>query len=225
MTSTHILGVGKQVLSGSKDGTVRLWSVGQGTEEKKWVVPEKKFVDGMVVVDDAEGLKALGVAEGDSIILAASPDGSLTAFSLASDAGAEPVFLVQPDVYSNLISIAYSPKLQALVTGHQNGTIAFRRLKTLRAEEGSIGDIPPTLVMRNESPIYSVAFDERDGGLLVGTGSGLPCRLNVEEEGTGFKVEVKEEYGGWEAVGIETWAVAPDGVWCAGGEGGMITRY
>lgn len=225
VTSTRIVGVGKQVLSGSKDSTVRLWNVGQEAEEKKWTVPDGKLVDGMVVVDDAEGVKTLGGAEGDSIILAASPDGLLTAFSLASDSGAEPAFAVQPDVYSNLISIDYSPKLQAIVTGHQNGTVAIRQLKTLRAAEGSIEDISPTLVMRNESPIYSVVFDERNGGILVGTSSGLPCRLGLEVDGSQFTVDTTEEYGGWEAVGIETWAVAPDGVWCAGGDGGVITRY
>lgn len=225
VTSTHIIGVGKQVLSGSKDSTVRLWNVGQGAEEKKWTVPDGKFVDGIVVVDDAEGVKTLGGAEGDSIALAASPEGSLTAFSLASESGAEPAFVVQPDIYSNLISIDYSPKLQAIVTGHQNGTIAVRQLKTLRAAEGSIEDVSPTLVMRSESPIYSVVFDDRDDGILVGTGSGLPCRLSLQVDGSGITVDTKEEYGGWEAVGIETWAVAPDGVWCAGGEGGVITRY
>lgn len=225
VTSTHIVGVGRQVLSGSKDSSVRLWSVGQGTEDKKWIVPDGKFVDGMVVIDDAEGLSALGGADGDSIILAASPDGSLTAYSLASESGADPAFVVQPDVYSNLISIDYSPKLQAIVTGHQNGTVAIRHLKTLRAVEGSIEDTSPTLVMRNESPIYSAVFDDRDGGILIGTSSGLPCRLGLEVDGSEFKVETKEEYGGWEAVGIETWAIASDGVWCAGGEGGVMTRY
>lgn len=225
VTCTHIVGVGKQVLSGSKDSTVRLWNVGQGAEEKKWVVPDGKFVDGMVVVDDAEGLKTLGGAEGDAIIIAASPDGSLTAFSMASESGAEPAFVVQPDVFSNLISINYSPKHQAIVTGHQNGTVAIRHLKSLRAAEDSIEDVSPTLVMRNESPIYTAVFDERNGGILVSTGSGLPCRLDVKFDGSEIKVETKEEYGGWEAVGIETWTIAPDGVWCAGGDGGVMTRY
>jgi hypothetical protein len=61
ITCLHILGIGKQVLSGSKDGTVRLWDVGSGKEVGKWDMEGRKGVEGMVVVDDERGLRELGL--------------------------------------------------------------------------------------------------------------------------------------------------------------------
>jgi proteasomal ATPase-associated factor 1 len=60
--------------------------------------------------------------------------------------------------------------------------------------------------------------------LLVGTTAGLPARLVIRADSDEIEVVVKEEYGGWDAVGIESWAVGEEGAWCGGGEGGL-RRY
>jgi hypothetical protein len=59
----------------------------------------------------------------------------------------------------------------------------------------------PTRLRRNESPIYTLVLDGKD--LLVGTASGLPCRLALEQVGEGWRARTKIEYAGWEAVGVE----------------------
>ncbi len=60
---------------------------------------------------------------------------------------------------------------------------------------------------------------------MVGTAAGLPCRLSVDVAEEGIRVGVKEELAGWEAVGVEAWAISAEGgIWCAGGEGG-VRRY
>lgn len=217
ITSTHILGVGRQVLSGGKDGTVRLWNVGAAKEERQWRL--KQPVEAMIVVDDERGLSALASSgvQGE-VILAATPDGSLAAFALDSDS-ADPLFATPPSA-SKLISAAYSPELELIATGHADGTIVLRHLAALSSSEPT-----QTVVKRNEAAIYSLAFD--GPSLLVGTAAGLPARLALDipqDSGLAIGVSVAEEFAGWEAVGVETWAVATDGAWCAGSDG-VLRRY
>lgn len=229
ITATHIVGVGRQVLSASKDGTVRLWDVGKGEEVKQWNVYPGKFIDAMVVVEDARGLRALGVdSEDEHVILAATPDGTVSAFALSSDSGSPALFTSRALVDSRLECIAYSPATGLIATGHTNGTIVVRNMDTLLAAPGAIEDVPPLIVRRNVGPVFSLVFVDHASGndtdLLVGTSAGLPCRLGLAVDGATITPTVKEEYAGWEAVSVETWAVASDGVWCAGGEGG-VRRY
>lgn len=223
ITGTHIIGVGRQVLSSSKDGSVRLWNVGAGAEERKWRIGQA--IDAMVVVDDERGLDALrsgGAEVGTGVILAAAPDGTLTAFSLDSTSP-DPLFATSPTA-SKLISAAYSPVLGVVATGHADGTITLRRLADLLPSSSPESEpaSTSTTVKRNEASIYSLAFD--GPSLLVGTASGLPARLAVDVTEGAITVRVAEEFAGWEAVGVETWAVAPDGAWCAGADG-VLRRY
>jgi proteasomal ATPase-associated factor 1 len=198
--------------------------VGQGAEAKKWTLAGGKPVDAMVVVEDQSGLSSLGVIqEDDKVILAASTDGTITAYTLSSDSGSAPLFTASPWSSSKLLSVAYSPASQLLATGHADGTITLRSLESLVANDGA--NSATAVITRNDARIYSLAFVETQGtDLLVGTASGLPCRLGLDVEGIDIAVTVKEEYAGWEAVGIETWARASDGVWCAGGDN-RIRRY
>jgi proteasomal ATPase-associated factor 1 len=212
ITSTAILGVGKQVLSASKDGTLRVWDVGAGTEARRWAVGGS--VEALVVVEDEVGLAALGQGAGQRVALAATPEGSISAYVLESESAA-PLFTVSPAVSSSkLLSIAYDPASQLVASGHADGKIVLRRLAALAGDNSDA-----VVVRRNVAPIFSLAFAGTD--LLVGTGSGLPCRLAIDAD---LNATVKEEYAGWEAVAIESWAVAPDGVWCAGGEK-SVRRY
>lgn len=216
ITSTHVLGVGRQVLSAGKDGSVRLWNVGGGKEERSWRV--KLPVEAMIVVEDEAGTSALS-AEG-AVILATTQDGAITAFALDSSSS-DPIFATPPSG-SKLISAAYSPSLGLMATGHADGTIALRHLSSLRRSPTTDSPPPATVVKRNEAAIYSLFFD--GSSLLVGTASGLPARLTLTlSPSSEIGVSVAEEFAGWEAVGVATWAVG-DGAWCAGSDG-VLRRY
>lgn len=235
LTSVSILGIGKQVVSSSKDGSVRVWEVGSAKEVRKWETSGRKAILKTIIVEDAAGLSALGAQNQERCVLAITATG-LEVFDWEADAGVAGGTRKTGEwgIGSNLVSAAYDPSTGTLATGHANGVISLRRLDDLEAV---------TIVTRNEASVYSLLWDE--GDLLVGTASGLPCRLavkmqaqrrDVRGEGAeelpggegrkgGYRVSTKEEYAGWEAVGVETWTRGLDGsVWCAGGEGG-IRRY
>ncbi|KAL7422129.1 hypothetical protein Q5752_002772 [Cryptotrichosporon argae] len=217
VTAARILGVGKEVLTASKDGSVRLWTVGSAKEEARW--DAGGAVEDIAVVSAA----ALGLDLDDAdvsderkctAVLAFRQDGAVAACNLAHSR-APPLFVLDNAVGSNLLCAAVDTAAGLLATGHANGVVALRLLGALTEA--------PTLVRRNESPVYSLLFETGEGGvdLLVGTGAGLPARLRVS--GT-TEVRVVEELAGWEAVGVECWARSEAGVWCAGGEGG-VRRY
>ena len=204
--------MGKQVLSAGNDGSIRLWDVGTGIEVKKWETTGRKGVQGLVVVEDETGKRALGGENEELVVMAATQEG-LDTIHWSAESLTSPTQSLEWRIGSNLVSVDYSPEIQCLATGHANGVVALRRLSDL-------GN--PTLFRRNESSVYSLHWDAHD--LVMSTAAGLPCRLGVEMSSCGMRMWVKEEFAGWEAAGIECWAKGTDGIWCAGGEGG-IRRY
>jgi proteasomal ATPase-associated factor 1 len=218
ITCLHILGIGKQVLSGSKDGTVRLWDVGSGKEVGKWDMEGRKGVEGMVVVDDERGLRELGLSDGQKGVIVASREG--LSVWVAEGGKGRLAKVVETGEEAGLVCVGYGPELGVLVTGHTNGVIVIHPLSSFCPTKES--SALPTRLRRNESPIYTLVLDGKD--LLVGTASGLPCRLALEQVGEGWRARTKIEYAGWEAVGVECIAIGKDGIWAGGGEGGL-RRY
>lgn len=213
VTSTHIIGVGKEVLSASRDGTVRLWNVGEGKETRQWTIEGKRAAESMTVLEGESSLKSLGLQEDERVMLVPTKEG-IAVVPWTSPGW----FVANPDLTGHLVSLAYSPESDMLATGHSDGIVAVRPLASLVPDATAT----PTLIRRNESPVYSLFFSASD--LYMGTAAGLPCRLGVKEGDEGIDAEVKEELAGWEAVGVECWTEGHGSVWCAGGEGG-IRRY
>ncbi|WVQ98551.1 hypothetical protein IAU59_005677 [Kwoniella sp. CBS 9459] len=272
ITSLHIIGVGKQILSASKDGTVRLWDVGPGKEVRKWMIGDtvRRGVEGMLVLDSADELESLGLQGEERALLLNVQDAVWVqpwegeGWAVPTVSAAKVGQLVSFAYEDGVVALGYTSGIIEIrdlcafvkpIPGSASGSETKRRIKRVR---------------RNESSIYSLAFQklassgsrpqsERGLGsasaeleldLYVGTAAGLPCRLAIKrksedgnaEAGGGFNVAVKEELAGWDAVGIECWAVSTSGdgsgrdgsggsgisgredVWCAGGEGG-IRRY
>lgn len=210
VTALGIIGVGRQIVSASLDGTVRVWDVGQNKEIRRFELEKKAGVQEMILVDEPRPLAALG-AEGEERVVLAGTQSGLQVFKWSDG---DRIASVEWGVGANMVSMAYSPQHGLLATGHTNGVIALRKLESLEGK---------TMIRRNEASVYSLRFDRSD--LLVGTAAGLPARLSIRVEGETVDVGLREEYAGWEAVGVETWDVSVDGaVWVAGGEGG-VRRY
>ncbi|WRT66901.1 uncharacterized protein IL334_003866 [Kwoniella shivajii] len=246
ITCIHIIGIGKTILSGSKDGTIRLWDISKNEEIDRWLIgtSSRKAVDSMIILNVNDptilGIQDVNV---DSIMLLNVQDGIwIQPFSTSTSKGEEKEegWFVKNQSESQLLSIAHQDGI--VVSGYTNGMIEIMDLENLRkpskatatnsdqGESQVIGRIKR--IKRNESPIYSLVLtkveDSQEEGrfnLYVGTAAGLPCVLSIMKTENGFRVETKEELAGWEAVGVEAWAIGKEGeVWCAGGEGGL-RRY
>jgi proteasomal ATPase-associated factor 1 len=216
ITSTHIIGVGKEVLSASKDGTIRLWNVGEGKETRQWKVEGKRAIERMIVLEEEDALASLGLEGEGRVILAASKDG-ITIIPWSKSAW----FVASPPEVGHLLSIARSSISGLVATGHSDGVTILRPLSSLVQDTVQVS---LKSIRRNQSPVYSLLFSSTTSDLFMGTAAGMPCRLGVDYDGGEISVSVKEEFAGWEAVGVECWAEGNGNVWCAGGEGG-IRRY
>lgn len=157
--------------------------------------------------------------ETGEVVLVFKADGSVQVLRISGEELGE---LKSPKgAEGKLVSAAWDRGRGLVAVGYTTGVIHLREV-SLAADKVEVGR--EAMVRRNEAAVYSLAWTS-EGDLLVGTAAGLPCRLGVRMTAEGIEVGVKEEMAGWEAVGVEAWAVAEDGgVWCAGGEGG-IRRY
>ncbi|GFZ46381.1 hypothetical protein JCM24511_04628 [Saitozyma sp. JCM 24511] len=200
-TSTAILGVGKQILSGSKDGTVRLWDIGGARELRAWSTEGRAPVEALVLLDGPAAVAELGLGvEDEWAVLAFTQAGNVEVFYPTRKAESAPGRMAL-GVAGQLVTVAYDPERKILATGHSSGVVSLRHLSALKDGETS----PPTLIRRNESPVHSLAWAE--GDLLMGTAAGLPCRLGLRENEEGkMGVAVKEELAGWDAVGVDGFA-------------------
>jgi proteasomal ATPase-associated factor 1 len=243
VTSTCILGIGRNILSSSKDGSIRLWDVSEGKcvtsmwSEGFTGIEKICIADRNVLCEMTQQEKKVLVGESvedtqDKIVFAALSNGHFAVYDLASKSPifgsiphlpAETLGLPTTAKGGSIYAIAQSGTL--LATGSSKGIIVIRDTKTLSANGGE------TLAVfrRTEGSINDLAFvSSKNHGLpdlVIATASGLACRVGFEERQGGLKVHVVEEYAGWEPVPIETVVVGQDGgVWFAGGEGG-IKRY
>jgi proteasomal ATPase-associated factor 1 len=184
-----------------------MWDVGQGKEVKKWETAGDEAVEALILIEDDKGKTALGYDTAEERVVLVAKLSGLEVWPQSAEAGAKGK---QIACEGGIASLAYCPELELIATGHTSGVVRLYQL----------GSGLVRRVRRNEAPVYSLKFDGLD--LLVGTAAGLPCRLGLQI-GAAIEVKAKEEYAGWEAVAVESWAVDKNGkgVWCAGGEGGV----
>ncbi|WWC61384.1 uncharacterized protein I303_103967 [Kwoniella dejecticola CBS 10117] len=243
ITSTYIIGVGKEILSASKDGTIRLWDIASSKEVKRWMIGDtsRKSVEGMIVLDQAQDIARLGSQSksevgSERVGLLNTQDGIWV--QPLSFKETDEGWFVKNRIDSKLISIAQEGGL--VVKGYMNGWIEIMSLENLKnpntsgqaLETDGKGKGKYKVIRRNEASIYALKLkrnedkDKDEYSLYVGTASGLPALLSIRETQDGYEARTEEELASWDAEGVEVFDYdsGSEGVWCAGGEGGL-KRY
>ncbi|THH27144.1 hypothetical protein EUX98_g7041 [Antrodiella citrinella] len=201
VTSGAIISRGRNVLSSSKDGTVRLWDVPSGTQIRSLGVAG--FIPALAMSvgergegafsqppDGEEGAKPTPFDErevetAEKVVFCALNDGTFQAFDLGTK---QSIFHSAAQRGSSaLCSIAYAPSSSLVATGSNAGIINVYDTRSLGT--------PLTSFSRNgasveELTFVSSSFGNKEPGLAVATEDGLPYVVGVRPEGPAVQAEL-----------------------------------
>ena len=234
VTSAAIISRGRNVLSGSKDGTVRLWDVSSGNQIRMMGTQKYTGVlsmaagdrgdavferppDGEVVEGETRTPLSVDPREvdtADKLVFCGLSDGSAEVFDLTTKLS---VTHLPAKTSAGLHAIAYSPKHSLLATGSSTGIIRVHDTRSLPR--------PLVSFQRNNASIEDVAwmsFPGGDVGLAIATEDGLPYVAHVRPEGPSVCAElVGPDCDAVRCVRVhgETGAI-----WTAGDDG-VVRRY
>ncbi|TDL18691.1 WD40 repeat-like protein [Rickenella mellea] len=228
VTDTAIIGRGRNVLSCAKDGTVRLWDVGGGTQIRMMgsarYTPVLKMSLGDKGDSVSESPQAMTPNEkevdtADKRIFCALGDGSFEVFDLSSKVS---IYHSEPGGGGSLTAISFNASRQLLATGSSKGVTTIYDTRVL--------DKPLTSWSRNSASIEDLSFvvqpndvgnaDLAGPALVVATEDGLPYVANVNE-----KVDVQSELIGGDCIGVRVVrADSTGGIWTAGDDG-IVRMY
>lgn len=207
VTSTAIIPPGRNVLSASLDGTVRLWDVSAGTTLRTMPV-------GTGVTALSLSLAASASGEEQQALACALQNGTFTVLDLRSPS---PSVAAHGAGGSRLNTIAYSADAHLLATGSANGIARVYDARSLGA--------PLTSFSRNTASIEDLAFFGGDGyGLAIGTEDGLPFLARLSSGSAEAGVEVSAELAGGEVDAVRHVRARDGGVWTAADDG-LVRRY
>ncbi|KAF8625867.1 hypothetical protein AX15_005161 [Amanita polypyramis BW_CC] len=205
ITSTGIIPPGKNILSSSLDGTVKLWDVPSGEVVSSMI--SRSPILSMTV---AHHLAFCGLQTGHFEVF----DTRTQASVLHSSPSAAP--------HGGLSSIAYNPSLNLLATGSSKGIVAVGQpnLKTTL-----------TTFRRNEASIENLAFRAETGLLAIAPSDGLPYIASLGpqshpdgDDDRGMEVSVAAELAGVDCDAVRGIQVRDGHVWCASDDG-VVRRY
>ena len=240
ITSTGIISKGRNLLSASRDGTVRLWDVPSESQIRLMSSANGSCLpvlamsagEGSLHTGDADestgaGIDPREVDTEDKVVFAALQDGTFEAFDLRTKRG---VFRSPPPARVGkkvLQAIAYAPLEQLVATGSAGGIVTVYDTRALAT--------PLTAFRRNTASVEDLAFIPLDAasfplqegaqvgdapgvGLAIATEDGLPYVADVRPEGPGVRAElVGPDCDAVRAVRLvqtqepEVWTAADDG--------------
>ncbi|KAJ6567063.1 WD40-repeat-containing domain protein [Mycena capillaripes] len=214
ITSTAIVARGRNILSSSLDGTVRLWDVSSG--EKIHILPATGYapVTSMSLGERATSTLPEGVPiapdpreveTGGKLLFCALQNKSFEAFDL----GARSAVYASPPGVSPLTAISYAPDHSLLATGSSKGIVEVFDTRALGT--------PLRSFTRGEAGVADLKLAEDGQSLLVSTDDGLPF---VAQIATDSPTRIGAELIGADcdpvriicAVGRDIWSAADDGV-------------
>lgn len=200
VTSTCILGLGRNIVSTSLDSTLRLWDVPSGglISTLHATSPALCCSIGtrLPTPPDGEDLPVSGTPDeretpevGQSVMYAGLQNGSLEVFDMRAKNSIHTSSSTSSTGSINAIS--YLPSQHLLATGASDGIVTIYDVRSLSS--------PLTLFRRNESSISDMEFapQTRDGspdgynvGLAIATTDGLPYIASLIPEGPGVQSEL-----------------------------------
>ncbi|KAI0820796.1 WD40 repeat-like protein [Trametes gibbosa] len=237
ITSTAIVARGRNVLSGSKDGTVRLWDMPSGSQIRTLAAGSNHFVpvlaissgeswDGAAgsadIQEEPESLDPREVETSGKVVFCALQDGSFELFDLRNKRA---VFRSAPGpsgARAALQALVYSPEHGLVATGSASGLTSVYDVRAL-------GTGPTIAFRRNEAPIEDLAFVDFTNpegitsprvGLAVATEDGLPLIAAMQPSGP----SVHAELVGTDCDGVRFVRVVGGDVWTAADDG-IVRRY
>jgi len=219
VTSSVIIARGRNILSGAKDGTVRLWDVPSGEQIRMLAAGRGSLAPVLSLsvgegalgarvngtngdMDATETLDPREVETADKLVFGGLQNGTFEAFDLRTKTS---VFLSTIRERSPIQAISYTPTHGLLATGSMSGLVAIydvraleTPLTTFRRNTASIEDLEfLTLVASPSSPPLSDGVNgdmmEGDGpevGLAIATEDGLPYVASVRPSGPSVRSEL-----------------------------------
>ncbi|GAA5825528.1 hypothetical protein JCM5353_002328 [Sporobolomyces roseus] len=226
---------GREILSSSLDGTLKLWDVSTGPNTRTWRL-SKPISSLLVMIEEGEAVTS-NVLDG-KFAMCGHADGEISILSLASSTGeleissSSPLTTLKTASTSSIESIAFQPKKRLVAVGARNGIVTLFKLPSSPLSQISQVELAPIVSWRRTegSSINSLKWSQKGGGysLLVASSDGLPYRASVTiEEGGEVEVRVVEEFVGLDCDACT--CIDEDGegrVWTSGGTGdGSIRVY
>lgn len=233
VTDTHIVGVGKTVYSSSKDGSIRLWDVGQASKIGSTLTSESyNPILRMDVASSANSEPQNGSESGEGLtIYAALQNGTFNVF----DTRASKLVYASPANRRAplLLSIASNASEHLLATGSASGLVEIYDTRQLPSSDQTPVN-PLYAFKRSDASVDDLLFTPStpSPSLLVATGDGFPYRVSVSLDG---KPQVVEEYAAHADEGVRSIRLSSKGagiqngnstfdVWTAGDDG-LARRY
>ncbi|KAJ7615124.1 WD40-repeat-containing domain protein [Mycena rosella] len=215
ITSTAIVARGRNVLSASLDGTVRLWDVSSGEKIHTLAAGKGSFapVTSMSLGERASAALPAGapaapdpreVETSDKLLFCALQTRSFEAFDLGA---CEAVYASAPGA-APLSAIAYAPAHNLLATGSGAGVVEVFDTRALGA--------PLAVFTRGEAGVADLRWSGDGRALLVSTDDGLPFVASVAPGAVRVAAEIVgtdcDPVRGIRVVGSDVWSAADDGV-------------
>ncbi|KAK7036028.1 WD40 repeat-like protein [Favolaschia claudopus] len=221
ITSTAIVSRGRNILSSSLDGTVRLWDVSSGEKIHILAAGGSRFSPVTSMSLGERGASA--IPEGT----AADPDprevetsGKLLFCALQSksfevfDLGSRSVVYESTPGSSPLAAISYASDHNLLATGSTTGIVELFDTRSLGT--------PLTSFTRGEAGVSDLRFGADGQTLLVGTDDGLPFVARISEPE--HPVRVEAELIGADCDPVRSIRTAGNDVWTAADDG-IVRKY